>query len=239
MIKRLSASSIKVFETCPLQWQYQYVFGLMQLPNPNFIIGKAYHKSLEDFHQGISKSLILERLKKDLIRKETTREFERYGLVRKMFNAYVDNPVEGHIISLEKKFSIDIDGIDVPLVGIMDRMDVDKTVEYKTSSVDYKQEDIDNIQSKIYFYARYKLFGDILPIKYSINNKLKAKRNNSSVKTLEISYEQKNIKEIEDYLRYIYDEMRNVGNTPTLYNKSYKCSWCAYSKKGTGNCPYN
>ncbi len=236
-LKRISASSVNTFQTCKLQWHFNYILKLIQLPNPNFIVGTAYHKCLEEFHSGRKPEQIIKELKKDLLEEKTDEAIQRFGMVRKMFEKYIKDPVKGDILHNEYRFSLDIEGIDVPLVGFVDRVDVDKIVEYKTSSFDYKQENVETIQSKIYTYAIWRETGKIYPVVYSINNKKKI--NNSSYKpqTMGIEYTVDDMHELEDYLRGVYTDMVNTKTFP--HNKSFHCNWCSFGKKGTGNCPYS
>lgn len=50
MINQISASRLKVFNTCPLQYYYNYELKLLQMANPAFAIGTAYHKTLENYY---------------------------------------------------------------------------------------------------------------------------------------------------------------------------------------------
>jgi len=237
-IKTISASSISSYQNCPLSWYYNYILKLIQLPNPAFIIGTNYHKCLERFHSGDSKEQIIADLKTQLLSgKPTGDEIERFGLVRKMFEKYIKNPLTGKVIETEFSFSIPIEGIPVPLYGFVDRVDEDKIGEYKTSSFDYKEEDIHTIQSKIYSYAVWKKKGKLLPVVYSVNNKGKVNNDNYIPQQMKIQYTEQDMKDLEEYVKNFYKEIESKDKfepTPGVH-----CRWCGYGPNGTGNCQHS
>lgn len=237
-IKTISASQINTYESCPLQWYYNYILKLIQLPNPAFIIGTAYHKCLERYHKGESKEQIIKDLKDQMLsEKPLDEKIEQFGLVRKMFEKYIKNPLVGKVIETEFCFSIPIEGIPVPLYGFVDRVDEDKIGEYKTSSFDYKEEDIKTIQSKIYTYAVLKKKGKLLPVIYSVNNKGKVNNDNYIPQQMKIQYNEQDMKDLEEYIKKFYNEIDSKDKfepTPGVH-----CRWCGYGKNGTNNCKYS
>lgn len=207
-LKHISASSMRSYEMCPLNWYYHYALKLIEPPNPNFIIGKAYHKCLEEFYGGVSVEDMIKNLKKSLIsEKPTFAEILRFGTVRKMFEKYLKNPVKGQVIETEKEFSIPISGISIPLYGFIDRRNVDEIIEYKTTSQDYKPEDIRNIQSKIYVYAIWKMTGELLPIKYSVNNKNKVNNDNYKPQVFATQYTIEDMIKLEEEIKEFYNKV--------------------------------
>lgn len=236
MMKSISASSMNMYDQCPLAWKYNYIDKLLQLPNPAFIIGTNYHKALELFHTGHKPEQILIDLKKEMIKNKTDEEIDRFGLVRQMFEKYIAMPVEGKIIENEFRFRITIPDIPVPLYGFVDRVDENKIVEYKTSSFDYKEKDIKTIQSLIYTYAVKKEKGKLLPVVFSVNNKKKAKNPNYKLQELKIQRTEEELKELEQIFKDFYIKVTQ--------DKSFKprlgshCHWCAYGNSGTSNCPH-
>lgn len=236
-VKTISASQMNTYITCPYQWYLNYILKLVQLPNPAFIIGTAYHKCLERFHNGDSDVEILADLKKDLMSdKPTNEEIERFGLVRKMYAKYKLNPLKGKVVETEFKFSIKIPGIDVPLYGFVDRVDEDKIGEYKTSSFDYKEEDIKTIQSKTYSYAVLNVKGKLLPVTYCINNKGKVNNDNYKPQQMTIKYTLEDMKDFEEFVRNFYKEIHSKDKFEP--KRGVHCRWCSYGDNGTGNCKY-
>jgi DNA helicase II / ATP-dependent DNA helicase PcrA len=238
-IKTISASQINTYQTCPLQWYYNYILKLLQLPNQNFIIGTAYHKCTERFHKNENKDIIIEEMKRhllEIIDDEMDEKIKAIGIVRKMFEKYIKNPVKGKPIELELQFTIKIPGIPVPLFGYIDRFDEDKIVEYKTSSFDYTLNDIETIQSKIYTYAIFKEKGKLLPVYYSVNNKTKINNDNYIPQELKICYNEQDMKELQQFIIDFYNEIHSKSEFSP--KQGTHCKWCSFGDNGTKNCPY-
>jgi CRISPR/Cas system-associated exonuclease Cas4 (RecB family) len=237
-VKTISVSQINTYETCPLQWYYNYILKLIQLPNPAFIIGTAYHKCLEKFHKGETKEQIILDLKKQILSgKPTNENIEQFGLIRKMFEKYIKNPVKGQAIETEWNFSIPIQGVPIPFYGFIDRRNTNEIIEYKTSSFDYEEKDIKTTQSKGYTYAVFKKTGKIFPVRYSVNNKGKANNDNYVPQQMVVQYTEQDMKDFEEYLKKYYNEIESKDKfnpTPGVH-----CRWCGYGKNGTGNCKYS
>lgn len=225
-LKHISASSINAYNNCELNWYYTYVLKLLQLPNPAFIIGTLYHKCIEEFYKGGKVDLILDNIKKEILKdKPSDEDIKNYGLIRKMFKAYLLNPIDGDINDNEFRFSIRIPGVDVPLLGFIDRVDNDKIVEYKTTSQDFTLNDIKTLQSRIYVYAIYKEKGKILPVVYSINNKKKVDKKGYKPQVLSIEYSKSDLEATEDEIRTFYDK---IGSQTSFRHKQgkYPCPFC-------------
>jgi len=225
-MKHISATSLKTFQTCPMQWMYKYDYELLQAPNPAFQIGSAYHKMVEEFHKGISVENILENTKKDIIKKKTNDEIDMFGLLRLMFVKYAENPIKGNTVKTEFRFNIPLPNLKVGLYGFIDRIvEGDRIVEYKTTSKDYIQEDVNNIQSHIYSYVYFKIYGKIPTVTYSVVNKKKIKQPNYRLQILEIKCTDKDLKTLETDCVNFYND---VQEKKFKANKGKHCFWCPY-----------
>lgn len=151
-IERLSYSQIDAFKTCPLKYQFRYLF---QIPSPSPAIlnfGSSIHNTLRDFYAQIKADPNL--LKKDLmpLLKETydrnwiplgyeTRQMQEnqkqtgYAMLQK----YYFNERRNFVIPefLERQFSLKIG--DLKLSGRIDRIDklpdgTYEVIDYKTGS---------------------------------------------------------------------------------------------------------
>ena len=236
-MKSISATSVNTYNMCPRWWYFNYRLHLLQLPNPAFIIGTAYHKCVE-LHKKKSNSEILNEIKKDVLLNSppTKEEINAYGLIRVMFEKYCQYPIEGEVVYNEYKFNVPVPGIPVNLYGFVDRVDTDKIVEYKTSSYDYEQKDIETIQSKIYTYAIWKSQGKMLPVKYSIMNKTKAGKKDYKPQIMTIQYNEKDMKSLEQELIAFYNKI--IHEKDFKYKQGTHCYFCPYGGKGTNNCDY-
>jgi hypothetical protein len=83
---------------------------------------------------------------------------------------------------------------------VLDRLDTDKIVEYKTSSFDYTDKDVDNWQTNIYILYIYETTGMILPMVYSVVNKVKAKTIKYIPQVITVTKTEKDIEEIKQKL---------------------------------------
>ena len=93
-----------------------------------------------------------------------------------MLWCYIKNPAKGTIVDTEVRTTFNIElprGEQVETTIIIDRMNEDSLVDYKSSSFDYKQEDCKNIQSLLYVYWYWMTTGKILPFIFHVVNKKK------------------------------------------------------------------
>jgi len=239
ILKNISATSISTYEECPLKWKYQYILKLLQLPNDAFIIGIAYHKALQLYHElptTNTKEKIIEQLKKEMIVNKTDDEINRFSLVRKMFEKYTENPLLGNIIEKEFKFEVSLPNLPINLIGYVDRVGEDFIIEYKTTSEDFKQERIDNLQSRIYTYAILKTKGKLLPVKYSINNKKKVNKKEYKPQILTIQYNEDDMKKLEQKCLEFYNQ---VEHSEFKHKSGSHCRWCPWGNNQLGNCSYS
>jgi len=229
MIKTISATSLNLYTTCPLQWKFRYIYKLLQPDNPAFIVGTAYHKSLELFHTGGETVDIMEEMKKDLMPNKTKEEIERFAIVRKMFDKYKDFPSEGETQQVEYKFELPLDdllGEDVKLIGFIDRVTPESIIDYKTTSLDFTEEDcIKNVQTDIYSYVMWKEKGFFPNVTYHIMNKKKVSRDGYEPQIITIKRNEDDMARLEEKIKEFY---KNVNDEKFEYNCDTHCFWCPY-----------
>ena len=216
-----SASKLKSYSICPRQFHYTYDLWLIQKKSTALILGTKYHNLVEKLSLG--QSVWDEDYRGDIILK---------GLVE----MYKRNPAHWTVIETEKRFEIlleDENWFTVTIKGFLDRVDTDKTVEFKTTSLDYKQEDIDNFQTDIYILARYMTMWELLPIVYHINNK---KKINSKKYVPQIMTVEKSLEDLEDIKKNILTTIKKIvaqEYDPKPWNH---CFYCPYGRSWTNNC---
>jgi len=223
---RLSATKLKTYATCPLQYKYLYELWLLQLPNEAFIIWTKYHKMLEEYHSG---------------QEPVIEEWPHKELLTNMLKKYKENPVNWETVTTEERFKIEWlsvtwnDGSqeDVEITWVLDRKDVDKTVEYKTSSFDYKEDDYNTMQTKLYIWARDKLFWELLPLVYSVNNKKKSKSKKYKPQIKVIEPKDFPVDETE---KEVLSMATRIKNKEFLSKPWSHCYYCPMWPKGTWNC---
>ena len=228
--KTISATSLNLYNACPRQWKFRYVYHLLQPDNPAFIIGTAYHKALELYHSGKTPEEIIEQTKKKLMPNKTKEEIDRFGIVRKMFECYQANPSEGETIKTEYKFTYPLGDIldeNVNLIGYIDRVTPDSIIDYKTTGKDYTEEDcIKNIQTDVYSYVASKIIHGKLPnVTYHIMNKKKVGKNNYKPQTFTIKRTEEDMKNFEEKIKEFY---KNVTDEKFEAKQGTHCFWCSF-----------
>lgn len=200
---------------------------MMQPQSDALEIGTAYHLMLELYHDGKTENEILDTVSK------TTTSISREDLLS-MLNKYKENPVDGKILRKEEYFKLDIG---IVVTGKIDREDEDKTIDYKTTSVDYKEENCRDTQSRLYTYYRWKRDGKIFPFVYSVLNKKKVKSIKYKPQKITIQYKEYDINSIPKEFNEVNDKILNKEFEPI---KGPKCFMCPYGRKyGCNICPHS
>ena len=216
----LSASKLKTYALCPLWYHWQNNLKLLQVEGDALRIGTSYHSLVERHHNG-----------EPFV--EPTRDTK---LLTGLFKKYLAKPLEGAVVDTEKRFEINLG--DVTIKGILDRLDEDKIGEYKTTSKDYKPEDVDNFQTDIYIWYLYKTTGCLYPMVYHVNNKKKIDSNKYLPQIIKVEKTVQQVEEIEKKLIDTAEEIKKGDFKPWPGNH---CQWCPYSSVsfigGTKNCP--
>jgi RecB family exonuclease len=143
-MRRLSASSLKMYRRCPQQWKLKYIDRLPEAPKPFFNLGTAVHAALETFYRGrvagpppLEEVLDAFREAFDPDAYPTEQETERRradGLA--MVEAFWEKHAGGFrpALAVEKRLSFEVEG--VAFTGFVDR--IDKLGEARIGIVDYK-----------------------------------------------------------------------------------------------------
>lgn len=233
-MRNISATRLQTYFTCPKQYEFKYVYKLLQLPNEAFVIGKLYHKCVEDFHSGRNKQDIIASLREKTMKgKVTDEKINTFGLLRKMFECYAQNSILDDTIETEYNFNIEVPNISVPLYGFIDRITENGIIEYKTSSFDYKQEDIIRIQTDVYSYVFWKKYGKMPEVIYSIMNKKKVNKSSYRPQVLKITRTETDMENLE---KKCLEFCGNVESKKFKPSRGKHCLWCPFGKNGTGNC---
>jgi len=234
-VEYYSASSLGTYDTCPYRWWLNYVKKLKQLDNPAFIIGTAYHKSLELFYGGMSKEQVLEELKQQFI--GSKEGIDQLGIVRQCFNKHQEYPIDLPVVSLEYKFDFVDPVTGLRFLGYIDRLAENAVIEYKTSAFDYKDKDINEIQVVLYALAFLFRVGRLPDVVYlSVMNKKKAKKDNYVPQMIPVKVGQEHIDRFYLKATSIADkiEQEKFDATPGVH-----CYYCPFGKKGTNNCKFS
>lgn len=231
----LSATSYNTYKECPLKFKYTYIYKLFQPQSNALEIGSAYHLMLELHSNGISDQVAVERAfeitSKCIIENpKTDKELKNNYLsskdgLRAMLDKYKENPVVGNIISREQFFRLTEKDIGVDITGKIDREDDDKTIDYKTTSKDYKEENCKDVQSRLYTFYRWHRDGKIFPFVYSVLNKDKINNPKYKPQKITINYTEDEIKFIPREFKEVNDKIINKEFAPIIGACCYMCQW--------------
>lgn len=163
-----SYSQINTFQTCPLQYQYQYLLKIPVQPSAAASFGNTIHNTLQKFYSSYKKSphqaneeLLIKLYQENWIpvgyhsqyhEKKMKKEGEL--ILRHFFRKFHHPKI--NIIALEKPFKIKIND-KIVLTGKIDRIDREKNyieiIDYKTGAVPDEKDLKKDLQLAIYTMA--------------------------------------------------------------------------------------
>lgn len=175
----LSVSSIQKYIDCGLQYRFSKIDKIPpEFISDNLVFGSSIHQALAEFNQerltGTKMKLkdLQAAFEKCWHEKSYENRWIKYSkdksyaslmaqgksLLEAYYNALPSRPYT--IISIEEPFKFEIDGLDVPIIGIMDLVEEDEEdgliiiTEYKTAAKAYAVDDVDrNFQLTVYHMA--------------------------------------------------------------------------------------
>ena len=162
---RLSASKLKVYESCPKRYKLQYLIGQRGEANLWGIIGSAAHKAIELYYRdqtpiGVT---LQERVNKHLT--PDTEGFEYYHATYQAIYASLQSfdPTLYKPVEMEKYFRLPYPNVDNPictLEGYIDVIGDTYIVDYKTGGDTPSKKSLsDDLQFIIYYWAYNQLYG--------------------------------------------------------------------------------
>jgi hypothetical protein len=230
--KSISATSLKLYESCPFCWKLKYVVGLMQPETPALLIGKMFHKSVEMYHNEIAPDKILAKIKEEMIKDKTDEEIDNFGVVRKAFELYCKYPIKKETVDTEYQFMVYTKGNSIPIIGFIDRVLDGGIIEYKTTSVDYTDEDTQGIQPLIYSYAYFIKYKKIPVITYYVVNKKKLKDPNYEPQIITLE----KVDDFDKLENRVNEFVSNVSQNkfePIIGHNCFMCPFRKYCKYAT------
>jgi len=225
MITTVSSTSYNSYLTCPYKWQLQYEYKLLAPEVVAFEIGKAFHNGVEWFHNGMSLLDIIGKLKDIMLKEKTLENINNFSLVRQLLELYVKYSLPLKTQATEYQFRIQLKKCPLFLTGKIDRVIIGGINEYKTSSFDYTQKDLDNIQTKIYSFAYHNKFGQMPESTYWIGNKKKLKKKDYKPQIITFQHDIAVLDEVEDKCVEYYN---NIKQKKFDANRGKHCLWCQY-----------
>jgi putative RecB family exonuclease len=245
----LSHSSINAYMECGLYYKFSKIDKLKpQFTSDNLVYGITVHRVLADFHQErlIGKLLSADELC-DLFAKYWKQAAENKEYIKYSKNNSYDSILSGGkallsayhrhlpkdlytIVAIEEPFSITFDGLDVPIIGVMDLVEEDSAgtiviTENKTSARAYSNSQIDkNLQLTVYQIAArsngYKKREILLRIDCLIK---------TQVPTFKTYYTHRNSLDEYRAIRKIIKVWDGIKKSVFIPNDtSWKCAYCEF-----------
>jgi len=213
---KLSPSKIKRYQICPLSYDWIYNKKFITLETVALVLGSRYHEIVRQYY-----------IDKKEHRDKVWIEYE-------LLWCYLKNPIKWNIVDTEKRISFNVWEHLVRI--ILDRIDEDKLIDYKTSSFDYKQEDCKNIQSLLYVYYYWMTTWKIYPFIFHIVNKKKYKQKKYLPQIMKpVIY---TVEELEQVPEILTDYVRRIESGKFPATPSWFCWWCPFWPLWLDSCPY-
>lgn len=226
----LSFSKINSYETCPLQYKYQFILNIPRLPSAALSFGTTIHETLHIYHQkkSLGKEISLDDLlgiyenswnPLGFLDSEHRQEMFTYGkeLLKKYYEKHNKENIKH--LGLEEWFNIKIGSS--KFIGKIDRIDKledgVEIIDYKTGSVP-TQKEVDN-DSQVTFYqigACEALGYDVKKLSYYY---LEEDKKISTIRT------QRDMEEKKKEVIAIVNKMKE-GNFES--KSGLHCNWCDY-----------
>lgn len=250
LISSLSASSIQMYMECSLSFKFKRIDKIeFESTSESLLMGSAIHKTIEDFYQGKknNRPLTLENLHQKLEEhwknalEDEPKVFYKEGKDaesclnegKELIATYYRElpPDDFKVLGTEMAFKIEIAGLDVPIIGVMDLILMDPEsnqiiiVDHKTSSKAYSKDDIEkSLQLTLYYMAakQYGYEGEDILLRFDclIKNKKPRLEQYYTVRTDED--ENRLVKKIQ----HIHQAIEQGIFIPN--DASWKCGYCAF-----------
>ena len=249
-IEHLSYSSVSSFLTCGKAWKYRYVDKVQAAPSPTLLIGSAVHDTVEEIVRcrtlGIEEpdpaefcaQTAAERLEKEpAINNTPEAENVKSEAVRvataplilsaiRLLRAKVDDA--GPMI--ERKVTLEIPEIDVPVIGYIDIILSDGTpADFKTASKAWTQEKAEAELQPVFYLAAMGQCG--MPVNWNFKHLVMVKNKVPKFQTFEHHHKPDELFRLVGKIQSVWRSI-DSGNFLPAAPGSWKCSpkYCDYWK---------
>jgi len=237
--KHISATQMKMYLRCPLQFKYRYVDGLKIPPTSALTLGKSIHSALEaNYKQKIGTKIDLstEQVldvfsdKWETEVKETTfEEGEKPGAVKddgiKLVSTY-HKQISPTIVPkfVEKDFELPFENVDYTLKGYIDLIDTkDVIIDHKTTKRSMSQEDVgSDLQLSCYALAYRSILGEQeKELRFDVMVRTKTPKIQQIVTT-------RTQEDINRFLKILGHISKAIKSGAFYPNKNFMCNMCGY-----------
>ena len=193
MIEHLSHTQISMLLRCSEEYRRSYIEREPRPLVPPIVLGQSYHRALEfglkaRITDGTELSMAeIRQVAGDAWQMATAGEEiawngqkpeELCDQAATLAALYWEQVAPGVTPqAVEVGFEVEVPGVDVPLVGVIDLVDDGTLVDHKTASRAWGQYRADgDIQAAAYVYAYWRMTGRILPFRFDVAVKTKTPR---------------------------------------------------------------
>lgn len=237
--RHISVSQIKTYLRCPLEYRFRYIDGLYVPQSGAITLGKSVHRALEyNFRQKIDsgkdaplKDIVdvfndaYDHLLEDteLEQGENAENLRREGMrLLSLYHATIAPGIYPAVV--EEPFETELEGIDIPLAGIMDLVDRSGViVDHKTAKRSYSSDAVQrDLQLTTYALAYRKMHGKQ---EKGVRLDVMIRGRETRIQTL---HGERSERQIERHARLIGEVVRAIEQGIFYPNESYYCGICRY-----------
>lgn len=247
-VERFSATSLNMLSVCPRQFQQRYLLGRKEPPTQQQIVGNSFHSTFEynfKHKMGTGSDLPIEELTDYLSDEAFPDAIERAGedIVwsnkqdallsgHKMVTAYRRDLAPSVLpVQVEEYFSINLDGLPVPLEGRIDVITETRVIDLKSSKrKHHKLKGSWQTQARVYQLAQPR------DAQFHITT-----TKGETLPPLEVRYSIRGFYKMEQWVKNLAWTANHYYNTygaeedwpATGVTHDWRCDWCGYRK----DCP--
>ena len=235
----LSYNQIKVYQTCPLKYYFDYIELKPTYSNDKLILGSAFHETLEKFlNNQINKIntsekeliTIFKTLFNDIVNKSEVNWIETKSYTIKKGIAFIHffyNEVAHKLkpLMVEKELSFIIPELNIEIKGVLDMIEEDFSIsDFKTSTAKWSNSRVQysKLQTIIYKYLFEKNFESSVQ---NIKFKVFYSKNDKNIKYQDIVIKSEQ-DDINKMIKIIEFAAENIKDGNFYKNESYVCNFC-------------
>jgi CRISPR/Cas system-associated exonuclease Cas4 (RecB family) len=217
---KVSPSKINSFNTCPQQYDWNYNLKLLSIKWDALYLWVRYHELVRQYHI------------------DWDEHKEKIGKEYELLWCYIKKPMRWTIVNTELniKFDLELPRWDTVNVNIvLDRINENEFVDYKTTSVDYTEEDCKTIQSLLYVYWWWITYGKIYPFVFHVINKKKIGQKKYLPQEMKpVIYTEEDLKQVPTIIQQFVEKVEKgkfpATPSPRCWGCPYWPSWLDYCK---------
>lgn len=223
-MKNFSISALAMYRECPKKYFFNYVAGLWPSKTPYpLALGKVVHEGLAFIHSNGKKGLkrIVERYNEEIggdlkkLRIEALEILESY------------KPIKVKPKHIELRFEVNLEGIDIPFVGVIDMItEDDEIIEHKTSSKRYTRKQIDTEEQVTGYILAFEKMFERKPANVFYNVLVKGKPEKNQLIDTNRTKQQLGM-----FIEKAKVQIEKIKKEKFEPKEGFYCRWCEHAKR--------